>query len=210
MEFKNWIYTENTSPIVYHVTYYCYLKSISNAGIDFENNSGSNYFKPHLISNSQQGTFFVTNIEGVKHWIGVMEDQATHRSDDIYEDGFIPVILKFRLNQNKYQPDPEKETEFDRKTTRKIPPEGIMVWSGKQWLPIYEWENVNTSYFVDFEDNPDDSEKPFCYIRSPYQKPFKPTGGFKGAGSADGFLKRAREVGFGIHSWTGGYPLPPK
>ena len=110
MEFKNWLYIENRSPIAYHVTYYCYLDSISNTGLDFEQLGGSNYFKPHLISNSQQGTFFVTNIEGVKHWIGVMEDQAAHRSDDIYEDGFIPVILKFNLNKNKYQPDAPLES----------------------------------------------------------------------------------------------------
>ena len=124
-----------------------------------------------------------------------MGDQANHRSDDIYEDGFIPIILKFRLNQNKYQPDPAKETEFDKKTTRKIPPEGIIVWGGTQWLPIYEWENIDTAYFVEFEDNPDtedDEPKPLCYIRSPYEKPVKPAGRV------------------GIHSWTGGYPLPPK
>lgn len=50
--------------------------------------------------------------------------------------GLVPVVLRFRLNVKKHLPDDKAETPHDRKTTRLIPPHGIQVWSGQDWVPL--------------------------------------------------------------------------
>jgi hypothetical protein len=118
--------------------------------------------KGFLILHSQTGNFFVTNIQGVKYWIRTLEEQANDRSDNIEEDGMIPIILKFRLNERKHLPDSHGETQWDRKTDRYIPPEGLMVWDGYRWQPIQEWINIDLSLFISY----DDENNPF--VKDPY------------------------------------------
>lgn len=187
LKFESWLLNETKMPNVYHVTYYNNLENIAKYGLNFQI-SNKNYSKTHLIQNSYQGTFFVTNIQGVKHWISTMEDQANHKSDNIYQDGFVPVILKFKLNRNKHLTDPYGETDFDRKTKSIIPPQGILAWNAINWIPIHDWENININYFVELSNDPNDEY--LAFIRSPYQKPLNITNKI------------------GINPMTGGYPLP--
>lgn len=187
VEFKNWLLNENKSIDVYHVTYYANLENIATYGLNFQI-SNRNYQKPHLVQNSSQGTFFVNNVQGVKYWISTLEDQANDKSDNIYQDGLIPIILKFKLNKNKHLIDPFGETDFDRKTKTIIPPQGILAWNAINWIPIQSFESINLNYFVEFSDDPDDEH--LAFIRSPYQKPIN-------------VIKK-----IGLNSMTGGYPLP--
>jgi hypothetical protein len=159
-EFKLWL--ESSSPIVYHVTYYRNLDLIADSGLNYQEMGGANFAKGFLILHSQTGNFFVTNIQGVKYWIRTLEEQANDRSDNIEEDGMIPIILKFRLNERKHLPDSHGETQWDRKTDRYIPPEGLMVWDGYRWQPIQEWINIDLNLFISY----DDENNPF--VKDPY------------------------------------------
>jgi hypothetical protein len=162
MSFKTWL--EGVSPKwVYHVTYYCNLDSISDSGLDYQEFGGSNFPKPHLQRHSMSGNFFSDDIDGVKYWIITLEHQANDRSDDILEDGLIPIVLRFRLNPNKFILDPEERTSGDYYTNRIIPPQGIQMWNGFNWVPVDT--NIDLHYFVDIVD--EDGEN-IVYVKDPY------------------------------------------
>jgi hypothetical protein len=153
MDFKQFVEAK-ASPYVYHVTYYNNLDSISDIGLDYQEFGGSNFFKPHLSSHSRSGNFFCTDIDCVKYWISTLEHAANDRSDDFYNEGYIPIVIRFRLNRNKYFQDQHGELQGNKEffTSREIPPEGIQVWSGKTWLPIENWSQINVDDFIDKSD----------------------------------------------------------
>lgn len=159
-EFRLWL--EAHSPYVYHVTYYRNLESIAESGLNFNGMGGANFGKEFLIRHSQTGTFFVSNIQGVKYWIRTLEEQANDRSDNIEEDGLIPIVLKFRLNERKHLPDEHGETQWDRKTDRYIPAEGLWVWDGLRWQPVQEWINIDLNRFITYDD------ENYASVKNPY------------------------------------------
>ena len=163
MYFKLWL--ESKQPYVYHITYYRNLDLISDEGLDYTEYGGTNFHKPWLQTHSLKGNFFVTDVQNIRYWVHVLEYQAADKSDHIDNDGLIPVILRFRLNPNKYIPDQHGETPSDQLTTRKIPPFGIQVWNGKQWFPIVDWNNVNPWEFLD-SDNENN-----VFVREDYPLP---------------------------------------
>ncbi len=153
MQFKQWLESSTRQPYVYHTTYYRNLDSISDNGLDYEENGGANFTKPWLQTHSAQGNFFVTDTQNIKWWIHVLEYQASDKSDNIDEDGLIPFILRFRLNPKKHLSDKHQETPSDALTACKIPPMGIQVWDGIKWWPIAYWGNINPQNFLDSDND---------------------------------------------------------
>jgi hypothetical protein len=163
MNFKIWLESQR-SPFVYHVTYYRNLDSISDDSLNYGDYGGVNFPQTWLSAHSTKGNFFVTNIQDVGHWVHTLEYHAYDKSDNVEEDGLIPIILSFRLNPNKHLPDEHGDTQSDRLTDREIPAQGIYVWDGDKWLPISYWQQINIEKFLDRDEHG-------VQIKSPYPLP---------------------------------------
>jgi len=131
--------------------------------------SGVNFSKPHLINNSQQGNFFTTNLNQVHNWIKTLDYQAQNKSDNIYEDGLFPIILKFNLNRNSFEKDQHSEYPDSYFSRRIVQPQSIFCWSGVNWIPIEQWSRLKTSYFVSYND--DYSGEEYWELVEPYPMP---------------------------------------
>lgn len=153
-------FVESTRPNVYHVTWFKNLPSIARSGLDYVRHAGSNFEASRgtadqdLLANAKRGNFFVNHIMPVYQWINIFEIQANvysqiHPEVDLEKDGLFPVILRFRLNRTKSQPDPHKETPHDRYTDKVIPPEGLEIWGGSKWIPIRDWRSINPQDMID-------------------------------------------------------------
>jgi len=170
MEFKFKQFVESMSnPVVYHVTYYKNLDLISDEGLDFTEYGGANFLKPFLQRNSQLGNFFTTNINQIGNWVETLEYQANDISDNIYEDGLIPIVLKFKINRNTHQPDQHSEYPDSYYTQTIIQPQGIQCWTGVNWIPISSWIRINTGNFIDYVDGYPGEE--YYQLRADYPLP---------------------------------------
>lgn len=157
-----------TNPVVYHITYYRNLDLISDSGLDYEEHGGANFFKPHLQNNSRLGNFFTNDINQIHNWIDTLDYQANHQSDNIFEDGLIPIILKFNINRNTHNKDQHSEYPNSYYTKKLIQPQGIQCWNGKNWIPILQWHQINLNDFVDFID---DFGEQYYELRQDYPLP---------------------------------------
>lgn len=151
MNFQIWLESK-TNPVVYHITYYRNLDSINDNGLDYQDYGGANFEKNHLIQNSRNGNFFTTDIKQIHNWLHVLEYQANDKSDNIYEDGLIPIILKFNINRNSFNIDQHSEYPKSYFTRKIINPQSIFCWNGSGWIPIYSWERISLDKFVDYID----------------------------------------------------------
>jgi len=163
MNFKIWL-ESRASPIVYHVTYYRNLDSISDDGLNYGEFGGANFPQAWLSAHSSKGNFFVANIRDVGHWVHTLEYHAYDKSDNIEKDGLIPIILSFRLNSNKHISDELGDTQSDRRTTREIPAQGIYVWDSIKWLSINYWQQINLENFLTRDEHG-------VQIKNPYPLP---------------------------------------
>jgi hypothetical protein len=145
-------YLEGKTPVVYHVTFYRNLDSISDIGLDYNEFGGANFQKTHLIQNSRNGNFFTPDLKQVANWVDTLTQNANDRSDDIYEDGLIPIVLKFTVNRNTFTPDQHSEYPKSYYTKKIIHPANIQVWNGSNWVSINDWGSIDLSKFVDWED----------------------------------------------------------
>jgi hypothetical protein len=146
------LWLENRQPFVYHVTFYKNLDLISDEGLDYKEYGGANFSQGVYPIHSMSGNFFTTDINRIGFWIHSLEYSGLDQSDNIEEDGLVPIILRFRLNPKKYQPDIHGGDPSDHFTDRLIPPQGLQVWNGKQWIPINYWNNINLNDFVDRDE----------------------------------------------------------
>jgi hypothetical protein len=167
MNFRMWFESSTRQPFVYHVTYWRNLDLIASQGLDYTQGS-PNFPQSWLQQNSAQGSFFTNDPQYISRWVSTLEDHAYAKSDHVDEDGFVPIVLRFRLNPKKQQPDPRGETPADRFTDRLIPPEGIQIWNSQQWLPLSYWESVNLETFLDRQVQ--DGEE-LVYIKHNYPLP---------------------------------------
>ena len=144
---------------LYHVTYSGRLAGIAGAGLipgAAESIGGQTY------AGHRKGAIFLTEPDGLSFWHEKAEEWAHHRSDDLLEDGLIPVVLRVW---------PDVECKHDEPGTRdagstawkclgRVEPDEIEIWSGVKWLPVDEYEDVDASaaldedgYMVGFWDN---------------------------------------------------------
>lgn len=76
---------------LYHVIFYNLLESIASAGLkpDAGRGIGSRVYDQH-----RSGAIFLTDAAGVHFWASRAEEWAEGRSDDLLEDGLVPVLLR--------------------------------------------------------------------------------------------------------------------
>lgn len=128
---------------LYHVTFYRNLESISGDGLLPGGGGGmgaSGGYGEH-----SRGRVFLTSKSGVGFWYSKCEAWAENRSDNIFEDGMVPVVLRVSPNEEEEEDelgssDAAAEAYF---TQDGIDPDDIEVWNGTDWLPVSGWESIN-------------------------------------------------------------------
>jgi len=167
---------------LYHVTYLANLDKIATSGLLPNANNG---IGGPALKSYKAGKVFLTDAGGVDFWLNRAEMFAYNDSDNIAEDGLVPVVL--RVVEPKYLTKDEEGTNdsgHEAYYCSRVNSE-IEVWTGNQWQSIYS-ANLDPHTFVDEEG----------YIQeSPLTKPK-----FAGAGDANIFLPRHHTETPALHS----------
>lgn len=144
---------------LYHVTYFNRLEGIQEHGIipgARESIGGAG------LGKHKRGRVFITAPEGVKFWFGRADDWAYHNSDDMLEDGLVPVVLRF--------PEPDNLTDdwigsrearaAAYMSTSEIPADEIEAYFDGTWYPVDEYDLPpeeafdEDGYFLESHKNP--------------------------------------------------------
>lgn len=126
---------------LFHVTYLNRLDPISEDGLVARSarSIGGSAYDDHASKG-----IFLTDGEGVSHWYGKSQDWADDVSDDLHGDGYVSVVL--RVDPPSEMIDDEianDETYYSNFiSVNNIDPEGITVWSGKEWIPVSQWGDI--------------------------------------------------------------------
>jgi hypothetical protein len=151
---------EDPNDFYYHVTYFANLDSIAEEGITPGNAPaiGTSQYDEH-----RKGNIFLTTAPGVIFWQSKSEEWAYSTSDDWYEEGLIPVVLRIpaseELNEELEEDEPgTRDAAADAWVLKgSIDPEDIEVYYDGEWLPIEDWDEIDIDSTVDFvEDSEED------------------------------------------------------
>ena len=133
-------------PYLYHATYFNRLPFIEIEGLQpFQRRSiGSEAYSGHA-----RGRIFLTARDGVEFWTTRAEEFAEHASDDVLEDGLIPVLLRVRISDVAgLTPDDLGTSDAFAgawMTTEAIEPDALEIWVGSSWAPLDYWEMMDPS-----------------------------------------------------------------
>lgn len=158
---------------LYHVTTYRRLREIAERGLERGRARaiGASAYDDH----ARRG-IFLTSAEGVFFWHSRAEDHAEHGSDDLLEDGVVPVVLRIDergIPDDRLEGDPigTHDARADAWIAEgPIDPEYIEVFDGDDWIPIHEWRRIDPHLGVVEEEDPDGEEGEVLYFfpdRSP-------------------------------------------
>lgn len=152
MFFKLWL--EARTDIVYHATFYRNLSGIAEHGLDHSNKAGNNFHQ--YGHHTEDRTFFSATLSNARFWINALENLGNHNSDDVLEDGLIPIILRFRFNRrpttDRWQADDLSDVGRDDYYTWKvIQPQSIQWWDGKIWKSVDD-QNIDHNLFLEWQD----------------------------------------------------------
>lgn len=160
-----------SSDYLYHVTWYRSLEGLAEDGLQPRSGGlGIGAYEGH-----SSGRVFLTGPGSVRHWFSRVEDHAQGRSDNVLEDGYIPVVLRV--------PEPEDISDDDVAQSETIAasesyyvedgfePDRIEVWNGSAWIPVQDWDSIDPSDGVDIETDEDGGED-LHYLKDP--SPFLP------------------------------------
>lgn len=135
---------------LYHVTYYCNLKSIARRGLV----AGHGKAIGRGNFSHSRGRVFLTEADGILFWMERYEAFAEHDSEDVLEDGLVPVVLMF-TDSVVTELVEKGRLEDDALGTRDanapayyvedltITPDEILVWNGQEWTTIDDWESID-------------------------------------------------------------------
>lgn len=164
---------------LYHVTYYNRLASISTRGLrpNQARSIGGEAYDFH-----RKKRVFLTTGEGVFFWHSRAEAFAEHNSDNILEDGMVPVVL--RVLRSTIEEDNDLELDEIGTTDASgseswmlvnniILPEDLEVWKSSRWIPIDEWDSIDPEDALDIERDEDDPDEALYFFkqRSPLFPP---------------------------------------
>lgn len=149
---------------LYHVTTYRRLESIAERGL--RRGHARAIGAPALDGHAARG-IFLTEPEGVFFWHARAEQHAEHGTDDLLEDGVVPIVLRVDARNL-----PDEELEEDEEGTRDsggheawisdgpIEPEDIEAFDGERWIPIADWEDIDPELGVEVVDQDEDDGEP--------------------------------------------------
>lgn len=122
---------------LYHVTYHNRLPSIAEHGL--HPNQPRSIGAPSLDGHAR-GKLFFSDDAGVHFWHSRAEQFAEHNSDNIAEDGLVPMVLRV---PEHYLDAPQPDDQGSRDslaealtTTKPIQPRHIEYFDGRDWTPI--------------------------------------------------------------------------
>ena len=129
---------------LYHVTYYNRLASIAETGLVSTAaraiGQGAGY-----STHSAQG-IFLSAADGVLFWYGRAQAWAEHNSDNWYEDGLLPVVLrlsKWKKSALREDPIGTRDAYADAYIyTAPIPPQRLEIWNGEAWELLQHWDTL--------------------------------------------------------------------
>lgn len=153
--------------ILFHTTYANRIESIAESGLspDEASSIGSAAYDQH-----RDGGVFLSDEDGIHYWHERAEEWANNKSDDVVDDGLIPVVLRVRIDIDEECEDDEVGSSDSRHEAFKcfggVEPENIEIWSGHAWLPVHDWGRVDMSLGHD-EDG---------YLAGSFESPLVPTG----------------------------------
>lgn len=146
---------------LYHVTTYRRLEDIAEDGL--RRGRARAIGAPSYDANAARG-IFLTEAEGVFFWHARAEDHAEHGSDDLLEDGVVPIVLRVDVDDL-----PDEELEPDEPGSHDaradawisqgpIEPDTIEAFDGQGWVPVSDWEQIDPSLGVEEIDEDDEGE----------------------------------------------------
>lgn len=133
---------------LFHITYERNLPGIAQDGLV----PGHTSLYPSGLHHHLRGAIFLTSPDGVFFWYTNSEEAMIHVSDDPQADGYTPVVLRV--------PEPEHGCAYDELGTddanapafrcvTSIPASKIELWDGEHWLPISQYQRLDTSSSYD-------------------------------------------------------------
>lgn len=168
---------EEITESLYHVTYSGRLPGISQNGLvpGSARSIGAASYDAHAAKG-----IFLTEKDGVSFWANRSEDFANNNSDNPYEDGLVPVVL--RVSPSGFNDEALIEDELGEHDARsgayiwpaQIDPEHIEVWDGSSWIDIEDWESIDFSIAFDEEEIEDGNGGPETYLMFKYDSPLVP------------------------------------
>jgi hypothetical protein len=115
----------------YHITYAKNLNGIATGGLRM--NYRPNWQHGGYDIHSKNG-LFVTSLQGVTYWLNRYEQLAEHNSDNVRKDWLIPVILRFKLHQERLKGDELADGNPGWIYDKNIRPERLELWTGYKWV----------------------------------------------------------------------------
>jgi len=146
---------------LYHVTYFSRLERIATQGLLA--GQGRSIGAPSYDSHAAKG-LFLTEPEGIRFWFGKSENFAEHRSDNPYEDGLVPVVLRIdaaSLSDDKMSEDDLGTRDaFNQAYIYKdgIAPDYLEIWDGSSWIPVEDYWDVDTLQAFTVEQDEDSGD----------------------------------------------------
>lgn len=123
---------------LYHVTYHNRLPSIADNGLqpDQSRSIGGGGYDGHA-----RGKLFFSDAEGTKFWHSRAEDHAEHNSDNIAEDGLVPMVLRVaehHLGPTEVDEAGGRDSLAEAVTTKQpVQPHHIQYFDGIDWTNIH-------------------------------------------------------------------------
>jgi len=146
---------------LYHVTYLNRLESISESGgLD---PAATGVFKQTGYGGYSRGKLFLTEAGGIGYWYSKFEDHAEYHSEDLMDDGMIPVVLRVRVPEASLREDAvgARDAMYDAYyVTEIIDDTDIELWDGKRWSGSLDPNVIEPEQAVEWrsdseEDDPD-------------------------------------------------------
>lgn len=162
---------------LYHVTYAGRLDSISQNGLQpgSQRSIGASSYDAHAAKG-----VFLTEEGGVYFWANRAEDFANSNSDEPYEDGLTPVVL--RVSPSGFTEDGLMDDELGSDDSRSgayiwpgdIGPEHLEVFDGSNWIDVSDWETIDFLQAFDEEEIEDEDGGPETYLLFKHTNPLVP------------------------------------
>jgi hypothetical protein len=150
---------------LFHVTYYKDLPSVESVGLlpTAGGALGQGGYAGH-----SHGRLFMAEEGGVPFWYERMEQHAEANSDNPYEDGYTPIVMRFIAPEHLQEdiPGTDDSRAGSYFIEAEVPPDGMEVWNGNAWIPLYKWDTIDPviAYDIDYYDDDDEGESVEAYI----------------------------------------------
>jgi hypothetical protein len=153
---------------VYHITFFNNLGSIEKIGL-VPSVCGA-LAKGEDVGGP--GKVFMTHQGGIPYWYGQMEKHARDTSDEIFENGHVPIVTRFMEPREVMEDQSGTMDALNQSyyVEHEIAPDGIEIWNGNSWAPIYEWDAMDPSVALNLSHYIENDEEVESYDFKPYNK----------------------------------------